>query len=814
MGAMAGPAAGDASGLIPVLTSVIERRWTSSVFGIVSEGRVRRRPSDIAKVAWSVVFVAITAAGARGGTTVEGTVVDLLATVPDTLDPIFRSFYVVGVVLAGVLVVTALVARRGRLLLTLVAAGSLAWGLAVALRGFVDLPDALADSGRQLHGTQPDFPVVPLATVAAIVVAARPYLTRPARRLLEAAYWLTALGALGLGSGLPLAVIASLTLGWGLAALAHLAFGSPAATPSLPQVEGSLADLGVPTDGLTLAPLQTWGRSRYHAGPARELSVTVLGRDSTDARLFHKLWRFVWYKDSGPILSLTRMGQVEHEAYVLLLAARTGASVPDVVAAGVAGARDDAVLVARDPVGHRLTALDPDLITDAVLDDAWANLSLLHGARIAHGDPAARNLVLDRDGRVGLVDLSAAVTSAVPDRLALDDVSLLATTAELVGPDRALDAAERARGREELADRLPLLQPSALTTVTRRSLGEPKASLKALADAAAERTGREVPTPAALRRFSLGSILMAGAFCFGLYLLIGQLVGVAQMGDIFSGAIWEWVVLTFVLSQLPPLAQAVAMLGSVSTPLPLGPVVGVQYANAFTGLVGGTAGNATLVIRFFQQRGLQPAVAVSSGLLNSAAGFLVQIVLVLTGVALGAATATSGTSKSSDSSDGGIPTWLLALVALAVVALITAVVVPRFRRRVREVVETQLRAAIANIRGILETPVKAVELFGGQLVSQVVFAMVLGAALHAYGESLPLMQLIVINSFASFIGGAMPVPGGMGVVETGLIAGFTAAGVPQAEAVAATFTARMCTAYLPPIWGWAALRGLRRRDYV
>ena len=36
----------------------------------------------------------------------------------------------------------------------------------------------------------------------------------------------------------------------------------------------------------------------------------------------------------------------------------------------------------------------------------------------------------------------------------------------------------------------------------------------------------------------------------------------------------------------------------------------------------------------------------------------------------------------------------------------------------------------------------------------------------------------------------------MGVVEAGMIAGFTAAGIPQAEAVAATFTARMFTTYL------------------
>ena len=808
------PPEGAPTGFLPVVTSVIERRWTSSVFGIVAEGRIRRRPSDIAKTLASAAIVGVLAAGAVSGTKIESGVVDLLASLPGTLGTVFEGFYLSGVVLAGVLVVTALVARRARLLGTLVVAGGVAWLVSLGLGELVDLPDALVDSGASLHGQHPDFPVVPLATVAAVILAARPYLTRPARRLLETVYWITAIGALGLGAGLPIAVIASLFLGWGVAALAHLVFGSPAATPSPHQVEQSLQDLGVPTDGLVLDPVQRWGRSRYRAGDDGGLSISVLGRDSTDARLFHKLWRFVWYKDSGPTLSLTREGQVEHEAYVLLLAARTGARVPDVVAAGVAGARDDAVLVARDPEGIPFTELDPEAITDAVLDAAWANLGHLHAAGLAHGDAAARNFVLADGGSVGVVDLATATTSAGDHRRALDDVTLLATSAELVGVDRALDAAERGLGSETLAERLSLFQPSALTSASRRDLAEPKSALKALAEAAAERTDTEVPSPAALRRFSLGSILLAGAFCFGLYLLIGQLVGVAEMGDIFKGAIWEWVLVTALLSQMPQFAQAVAMLGSVSAPLPMGPVVGVQFANAFTGLVGGTAGNATLVIRFFQQRGLQPAVAVSSGLLNSAASFVTEAILVIIGVALGAATMMGSSSSSSSSSGGGVPDWALALGAAVGIALILAIAVPKFRARIRNVVESQLKAAVANIRGILATPLKAVQLFGGQLVSQVLFAMVLGAALHAYGESLPLMQLIVINSFASFIGGAMPVPGGMGVVETGLIAGFTAAGIPQAEATAATFTARMFTAYLPPIWGWFALQWLRRQDYV
>lgn len=70
------------------------------------------------------------------------------------------------------------------------------------------------------------------------------------------------------------------------------------------------------------------------------------------------------------------------------------------------------------------------------------------------------------------------------------------------------------------------------------------------------------------------------------------------------------------------------------------------------------------------------------------------------------------------------------------------------------------------------------------------------------------------NSLASLVGGVAPVPGGMGVIETGMIAGFTASGIPEAQAVAATFTARMCTSYLPPIWGWFTLQWLRESEYV
>ena len=251
------------------------------------------------------------------------------------------------------------------------------------------------------------------------------------------------------------------------------------------------------------------------------------------------------------------------------------------------------------------------------------------------------------------------------------------------------------------------------------------------------------------------------------------------------------------------------MMGAVSAPLPFKPVVGEQFANNFTGLVGGTVATTALVIRFFQKQGLKIAVAASSGVLNSLAGFVVQATLVVLGLVV-----TGSDFAPSDSGGKGIAGFVIVLIVVAGIAVAIALVVPKLRRRLHGMIAPQWDAAKENLQQIMRTPRKAAMLFGGNLLAQITFALVLDASLNAYGGSLPLLQLIVINSLASFLGGMAPVPGGMGVMEAGLIGGLTAAGIPQTTAVAATFTHRLFTAYLPPIWGWFSLQWLRRNDYI
>ena len=105
-------------------------------------------------------------------------------------------------------------------------------------------------------------------------------------------------------------------------------------------------------------------------------------------------------------------------------------------------------------------------------------------------------------------------------------------------------------------------------------------------------------------------------------------------------------------------------------------------------------------------------------------------------------------------------------------------------------------------------------LFGGNLLSQVLFATTLGICVLAFGHHVSLVNLLAINVLISFFAGLMPVPGGIGVTEGALTAGLVAAGVPEAAALSAVLVYRILTYYLPPAWGFFTMRWLEKHDYL
>jgi len=140
--------------------------------------------------------------------------------------------------------------------------------------------------------------------------------------------------------------------------------------------------------------------------------------------------------------------------------------------------------------------------------------------------------------------------------------------------------------------------------------------------------------------------------------------------------------------------------------------------------------------------------------------------------------------------------------------------VPRLRRLASRRIRPHLLNVWANVKTIAAEPRKLVYVLAGSTLAQLLLTLALGASLHAVGQRASIATLIIVNTLAAIIGGAVPVPGGLGVVEAGLIAGLTSAGVPQDQAAAAVLIQRSFAAYLPPVWGWVTLAWMRRREYV
>ena len=787
-------------------TALTRRSTWSTLFGVVPDRGVRRRPSELARIGLGVLAVVVGAIAARHDTEPEELVRDLVHQLPDGVVEGLKALNGAGVLLSvAAVLVAALAARRIRFLGGVVLAGGLSVLLGRWLQGVVDAPGATGLGGY------PDYPSLRLAGLAAVFFVAAPELTRPARRLQWLLLVTVAASVIAVTDGYPSGVFGSLALGWAVAAAVHLALGSPDGVPDPEEVQTDAASLGVPLTGLTPSASQSWGEAAFDATDAEgALRVVVIGRDARDAQFVGKALRFVAFKDSGPSLLLSRNAQIEHRAYVLLLAERAGVPAPRVVTSGPAGGRGDALLVLRTAPGRALAELDADALGDALLDDAWRALAALHDAGLTHGGLAPGALRLLDAGGVAFTDLAVADRSPREESRLADRAAMLVTLAALTDQERAIASARRSLGDDDLVATLPLLQSAALPRPLRREVHDTRHLLAALRDGVSAATGADAPKLVELHRISPTNVAMAAGAALGVYLLTGELAEV-DYSAMFADADWWWLPVVVLFSQLPQFGGAMSMLGSVSRPLPLSPVIAVQFANNFTGLVGGTVATFAVVVRFFQRQGLGAAVAVSSGALNTIGAIVCQSILVVVGL-----TATWGDYdiERTGGDGGGSAGWFLLAVLVLALVIGGALFIPRLRRRVSDLVRPQLAKAWANLRDVLREPKKGVQLFGGNLISQVFFACTLWAALEMYGAHVGLLELIVINSFASILGGIAPIPGGLGVIEAGLIAGFTAAGVPQTAAVGATFTARMFTAYLPPIWGWFALEWLRRKEYV
>jgi glycosyltransferase 2 family protein len=441
---------------------------------------VERSPSDLLRLAVAAVLLAVMLlVQALFGDTLVTFAAQLLQGL-DALPHWIVHTVVIGtrvlavVVFGGGLVVT-LWHGRLRLLMTVVAAGLVALGLAVLLDTFAPgSGSAVVDVDNDLVGplTAAGFPSSSgVAVVTAVLTAAAPWLSRRWRRI----GWVIVVGVTltrFLSSPVSFDSFRNALVGWVAGAGVLVLLGGPRRHPTGDALAEGLAAVGVPLARLEQASVDARGSTPYFGTGAdgRPLFVKALGEDQRSADLLFRVYRWLNRRDLGderPFSSLRR--GVEHEALVALAARDLGVRTPRLVA--FATAEPHAFMLAYEAIeGRSLDRLEPDEVTDVVLAAIWEQVGLLREHRIAHRDLRLANVFLASDGAVWLIDFGFSELAASSLLLTTDVAELLASSTLQVGPVRALAVAREAVGPEALAEALERLQPWALSGATRTGL--------------------------------------------------------------------------------------------------------------------------------------------------------------------------------------------------------------------------------------------------------------------------------------------------------------------------------------------------------
>ncbi|HEY0188993.1 MAG TPA: lysylphosphatidylglycerol synthase transmembrane domain-containing protein [Cellulomonas sp.] len=796
--------------------------WGRSTAEAYREVRLRRSPADLLTLATAALVVLLGVLGARvADSTVAGVNADLTEGFARFSRPVAVAV-LVGVQIAYLALVVgapvALLARRrfrllARCLLALVAAPV----LFALLRRWLGDGSAgplvpLVDDTR----SGVDWPPTPLvAAFAAVAVVLGPAFSRWWRRTVWALLALLALTRVATASAAPLDVVLAIGVGAGTGAALLLVLGRSGYVLTSDGVRAVLLTGGLPVTAVE----RIGGRPvAYRAvpvvvpeHPAGTVDVMVLDEHDWQVDRLTRAYRRARWRgvgDDSPFASPGRA--VANEAMVGLLAASRGVRVP-AVRAVARGPRGEALLATDTVAGRTLAELAPEEVTDELLVRCWEQVGLLRAARVAHRQLDTAHLLRAEDGSVWICGLDRGEPGAQDALLAGDVAELLAATAAIVGPVRAVAAVDRVLGTGVLSEALSRLVPAALTGPTRQALKSADDGLAPLVEQVCLATGVEKPTFEDVERIKPRVLLMGVMLGAAVYFLAPQLTDLPAMVQAVQDADLRWVPAVLLASFATYVGAALGLAGGTPGRVSVPEATGVALASSFVATFSPPGvGQVGLNIRYLQKRGFPTAVAVSASAAKETAVMTVHLLL------LAACAVWAGSSGVLAGELQKLPP--LGVIAAVVGAVLGVVGLTMMLPRVRAMVATRLVPAVRSsaeaMQGVLGDPAKLATLFGGVVLLPLGYAVCLYVSVRAVGADASFAAVALVSLTAGTVAQAAPTPGGIGAVEAVLLASLTGIGVPAGPSLAAVLVYRLATFWLPIAPGAVAFRSLTRREVL
>lgn len=778
-----------------------------------------RSPSDLLRVVSfalaTVVLLAATRWAEDAIVGLERDLIALLGFVPAPAERLLAGMAQVTVLVVGIgVLVLAFRLKRWRLL-GYIAAGNLLAGLTVAgAQWWLDRgqPIQIRNEVAERAGVDLDPVIGPegIAQVVAAFVILAPFVSARWRRAgTVLVVVLTAL-RLVLTAHLPSELFLSLAIGGLCGAGVLLAFGRPDQRPSLTSVRRALVGSGLEVADLRVASVDARGSTPYlvELADGTQVFAKSISPKERSADLLFRAYRFLRLRNVGderPFSTLRRT--VEHEALVSLRARDVGVRTPRLAAIAEVG--EDSMVLAYELIdGGSMDRLDPAEISDELLRGLWEQVAILRRYRIAHRDLRRANVFVDGDQRPWLIDFGFSEVAASDRLLQADVAQLLAAVAISVGAERAVDTAVDVLGPGPVGDALAMLQPSALSGATRDALGEHRGLLDEIRQRVQATCGVDEVAYVPLDRIDRKTIFTLAMVAAVTYFLLPQLADVPGIIDQVGDADWSWFVPVLILSVLTYVGATISLQGSVPVRLRTMPTYLAQVASSFASkLAPAGLGGMALNTRYLQRSGVETASAASAVGLNTVAGVLTHVLLLLT-FAVWAGRDAFGSVR--------LPDPQVLLYGVVVVAVLAGIgfAIPAVREAVRERLVPQLRQSVASVASVLRRPTKVAMVLGGSAFVTLAYIGALYFSTRAFGADFSFAQVGAVYLVGAAIGTAAPTPGGLGALEAAVIAGLVAAGMDNTVAVPSVFLYRLATYWLPILPGWLCFTYLQRREVI
>jgi uncharacterized membrane protein YbhN (UPF0104 family) len=313
-------------------------------------------------------------------------------------------------------------------------------------------------------------------------------------------------------------------------------------------------------------------------------------------------------------------------------------------------------------------------------------------------------------------------------------------------------------------------------------------------------------SPSSVRR----SLVIVGAIAIGLIALIVLLPGLGSLRDRFAGAQPGWIVVGALL-QLGSCAGYVLVFRGVfcrRMSWRTSTEIGLSELAANSLLSVGGAGGLALGAWILRRGGLSNAFIAR----RTVAFFLLTSLANVAFLALGGLGLATGLLHGSPNLLLGLVPAIAAVAAIALALAARALAAGLARRSMRArvvVVAEVVGAGVDEALDVLRARDPAVLL--GAAAYLLFDVAVLGVCFKAFGNDVPPVGVLLVAYLVGQLGSLIPIPGGFGGVDGGLIGTLVLYGVDPADAAVAVIAYRGLLLSIPAILGLPALAVLRRR---